>query len=174
MGKVEKIVLKEIVENFRKIDERSFVILKNMIKKGNRIFVMGIGRSGFIGRCFAMRLRHLGIESYFAGETITPPIKKGDLAIFISCSGERKTLNHLAEICKKEKAKVLCLTSKKESSLSKISDERIIIEKGDSVQFGNSLFEQTVFIFLEEFVEYYKESEKIPESFMKRQHTNLE
>jgi len=28
----------------------------------NRIFVYGAGRSGFIGRCFAQRLMHLGIN----------------------------------------------------------------------------------------------------------------
>ena len=171
---MEMKVLNEIVKNVEKIGEKEFILLKNMIKKGKKIFVIGAGRSGFIGRCFAMRLRHLGIESYFVGETITPPIRRGDLAIFISCSGERKTLNHLAEICKKEKAKILCLTSQKESPLSKISDEKIIIEKGKSVQFGNSLFEQTVFVFLEEFIEYYRKSENISRSFMKKQHANLE
>ncbi|MHA1293145.1 MAG: hypothetical protein ACTSQJ_10795, partial [Promethearchaeota archaeon] len=31
--------------------------------ENNRIFVYGAGRSGFVGRCFAQRLMHLGINS---------------------------------------------------------------------------------------------------------------
>jgi len=38
---------------------------------------MGVGRSGLIGRAFAMRLMHLGFEVYVLGETITPAVEKG-------------------------------------------------------------------------------------------------
>ena len=36
----------------------------------NKIFVYGAGRSGFIGRCFAQRLMHFGINSCFISDAI--------------------------------------------------------------------------------------------------------
>lgn len=170
MGKV----IEEILNVFEKIEEDNFILMENLILKSKNIFVYGLGRSGFIGRCFVMRLFHLGFNSYFVGETITPKFKRDDLIIFISCSGEKSTLFEIAKICKKEKGKILTITSNKNSPLSKISDFSIIIPVKKSMQFGNSLFEQVCFLFFEEFIHYFIEKHKIKKSFMEKRHTNLE
>jgi len=171
--KIEK-VISEIKEVLKDFGEDEFEKLYSLIKKSERVFVCGAGRSGLIGRCFAMRLRHLGKESYVVGETICPPIKEKDLLIIISYSGEKKSIIPICEIAKDKKAKTLILTSSKDSYLSNIADEKIIFKKIKSLQFGNSSFEQAVFIFLESFVLYYMEKSKISEEFMKDRHTNLE
>jgi 6-phospho-3-hexuloisomerase len=44
--------------------------------KQGRILVMGAGRSGLVGRAFAMRLLHLGYNAYVLGETIVPAIRE--------------------------------------------------------------------------------------------------
>ena len=44
--------------------------------KNRKIFIVGMGRSGFVARAFALRLMNLGFNVYFLGETITPAAEK--------------------------------------------------------------------------------------------------
>jgi len=171
---VEKI-LKELQKTLPAISREEFETVHFRIKKATHIFIAGAGRSGLIGKCFAMRLRHLGKKSFVAGETICPPIRKNDLLIVISCSGRKSSVLSIAETAKKTGTKIISITStKRKSSLAKISDNIIFIPAQSSMQFGNSLFEQTVFLFLETFVLFYQKKSKIPFSLMKKRHTNLE
>jgi 6-phospho-3-hexuloisomerase len=163
--------IKKVIDGFK---EEDFEKLRKHLRKSRRIFIAGAGRSGFIGQSFAMRLRHLGLESYVVGETISPPAGRGDVVVFISCSGEKKTLIEIARIAGKSGAEVVSLTGGKENELAEISGVSIVIPAGKSVQFGNSLFEQAVFLFLEYFVHYYSEQEKISFQEMYKRHTNLE
>ncbi|HZD13307.1 MAG TPA: SIS domain-containing protein, partial [Candidatus Binatus sp.] len=87
-----------------------------------RILVMGVGRSGLIGRSFAMRLMHLGFEVYVLGETITPAVGKGDLVIAISGSGTTKLAVTAAEIGKEVGATVVAITSFPNSDLGRLAD----------------------------------------------------
>jgi len=170
MGKV----IDEILNVFENIKKEDFLLLERLILGSKKIFVYGIGRSGFIGRCFCMRLFHIGFNAYFAGETITPKFEKEDLIILISKTGEKSILLEIAKICKKEKGKILSITSNKKNPLAKISDFSIIIPVKKSLQIGNSLFEQVCFLFLEEFIQYYIEKNKIKRKFIENRHTNLE
>jgi 6-phospho-3-hexuloisomerase len=88
--------------------------------------VMGAGRSGLVGRAFAMRLLHLGYNSYVLGETIVPAIGKNDLVISISGSGRTKLILTAAEAAKEAGAKLIAITSYYDSPLAKISD--IVVE----------------------------------------------
>ncbi|MCM8806660.1 MAG: SIS domain-containing protein [Candidatus Omnitrophica bacterium] len=173
MGNSSK-VIDEILNVFSKIKEEDFDILENAILKSRKIFIFGTGRSGFIGRCFCMRLFHLGFNSFFIGETITPKFTEEDLLILISGSGEKSLVLNFAKICKREKGKILTITSSKNNKLAKISDLVIVIPVSKSIQFGNSLFEQVTFLFFEEFIQKFIEKNKIKKDFMKERHTNLE
>ncbi len=55
--------------------------LINVYKSERKVLVVGAGRSGLVGRAFAMRLMHLGFRSYVLGETITPSVGEGDLVV---------------------------------------------------------------------------------------------
>jgi 6-phospho-3-hexuloisomerase len=95
---------------------------------GNIIFIYGAGRSGFVGRCFAQRLMHLGIRTCFISDTITYRYTKNDLLIIVSGSGE--TISSLA-ISKKAKeigGKIGLFTNNPESSIGKIADYIIMVE----------------------------------------------
>ncbi|MCM8766531.1 MAG: SIS domain-containing protein [Candidatus Omnitrophica bacterium] len=170
MGKV----INEVLKTFEKIKKEEFEKLEKVISESKNIFVYGVGRSGLIGRCFCMRLFHLGLNSYFLGETITPRFTEKDLIIFISGSGQKTIILEIAKICKKEKGKILTITSNKKSKLAKISNYLINIPIKKTIQFGNSLFEQVTFLFLEEFIQFYIEKNKISFDFMKERHANLE
>ena len=91
--------------------------------------VMGVGRSGLIGRAFAMRLMHLGFEVYVLGETITPAVGKGDLVIAISGSGTTKLAVTAATIGKEVGATVVAITSFPKSDLGRLAD-RVVQVKG--------------------------------------------
>ncbi|MCM8820798.1 MAG: SIS domain-containing protein [Candidatus Omnitrophica bacterium] len=171
---MEDKILKEITDAVKGIEEKEYKLLTSLIQKAKRVFVAGKGRSGFIGRCFAIRLRHLGIECYVAEETICPPIKKGDLLVAISSSGSKKTILGLIEKAKKSGAKVLAITSEKESPLKELSDYTILIDAEKSIQFGGSLFEQVSLIFLDIFVEKFRKYKGISHRDMAKRHTNLE
>ena len=67
------------------------------ILNAQRIYVMGAGRSGLVAKGFAMRLMHLGLQSYVVGETITPALRKGDVIVIFSGSGRTKTVADIAE-----------------------------------------------------------------------------
>ncbi|ACS89494.1 MAG TPA: 3-hexulose-6-phosphate synthase [Thermococcaceae archaeon] len=92
----------------------------------NKIFIYGAGRSGLVGKAFAMRLMHLDFNVYVVGETITPAFEEGDLLIAISGSGETRTIVDAAEIAKNQGGKVVGITSYKNSTLGKLSD--VVVE----------------------------------------------
>ncbi|RZL47595.1 MAG: hypothetical protein EOO93_25005, partial [Pedobacter sp.] len=81
------LILEENLQLVKKIDTETLVPLVNSIQQSQRIFLIATGRSGFALRGAAMRLMHLGLTVYFAGDTTTPAIKKGDLLIVASGSG---------------------------------------------------------------------------------------
>ena len=41
--------------------------LASQLLKADRVFVAGMGRSGFVMRGLAMRLRHLGLDAHVVG-----------------------------------------------------------------------------------------------------------
>lgn len=92
----------------------------------NKIFIYGAGRSGLVGKAFAMRLMHLDFNVYVVGETITPAFEEGDLLIAISGSGETRTIVDAAEIAKNQGGKVVGITSYKDSTLGRLSD--VVVE----------------------------------------------
>ncbi|RLF80302.1 Fe-S cluster assembly protein HesB, partial [Thermococci archaeon] len=92
----------------------------------NKIFIYGAGRSGLVGKAFAMRLMHLDFNVYVVGETITPAFEEGDLLIAISGSGETRTIVDAAEIAKNQGGKVVGITSYKNSTLGRLSD--VVVE----------------------------------------------
>ncbi|MGB9677070.1 MAG: SIS domain-containing protein [Candidatus Ratteibacteria bacterium] len=170
MGKI----IEEILNVLNKIKKEDFEVLEKEVLKSKKIFVYGTGRSGLIGKCFCMRLFHLGFNSYFVGETITPKFTEEDLIILVSATGRKSTVIEIAKICKKMKGNVLSITSSKKNPLAKISDYNIIIPVEKSLQFGNSLFEQVCFLFFEEFIQNYIEKNKIDKKLIEKRHTNLE
>lgn len=103
-------------------------MLEEMIAAtGRRILVLGAGRSGLVGKAFAMRLMHLGFDVYVMGETITPSIGKGDLILALSGSGSTKLVVIAAQIGKEVGAKVIAVTSHPKSELAKLADHVVIL-----------------------------------------------
>lgn len=106
--------------------EQMIETLLEAYKDQKIILVMGAGRSGLVGRAFAMRLMHLGFNAYVLGDTIVPPVKEGDVVIAISGSGRTQLIVTAAEAAKTVKAKVIAITSFPDSPLASIAD--VVVE----------------------------------------------
>lgn len=149
-------VMEEIQSVISQVKEEDLKKIMQEITKDKRIFVDGEGRSGFQAKSFAMRLMHIGYQSYVMGETITPPLRSGDVYVAISGSGKTKNTVHNTETAKAIGAKILAVTSKSDSDLGKLADFIIFIPgkvKNDnsvsSIQLLSSLFDQSVHITLD-------------------------
>ncbi len=94
---------------------------------GHKILVMGAGRSGLVGKAFAMRLLHLGFQVYVLGETIVPRISRGDVVIAISGSGRTKLIVTAAEAAKQVGAKIIAITSYPNSPLGRLADVVVVV-----------------------------------------------
>lgn len=95
--------------------------------RDNKILVIGSGRSGFVGRAFALRLMQSGFKVYVSGETITPALNRGDLVIAISGSGTTKIVVTQAEIAREIGAKIISITSYPGNRLGEYTDLAVVI-----------------------------------------------
>ena len=102
--------------------------------KTKKIFVVGQGRSGFVGRAFALRLMNMGLTVYFLGETITPAAGKEDLILAISGSGTTKITLTASSTAKEIGAQVVAVTSYPESPLGNLAD--LIVPIGGRTKLG--------------------------------------
>ena len=86
--------------------------------KAPSIFVYGAGRSGIIGRAFAMRLVQTGLRAYVIGESVTPIVSKGDAVFIFSNQGESYSSIQTANIVRREGASLIVVTAKATSKLA--------------------------------------------------------
>jgi len=128
--------LLEIAEQVKKNSEsintndilKLIELITQIASNEGRIFIYGAGRSGFIGRCFAQRLMHLGIRSCFVSDAITYRYSRNDLLILISGSGETISPKAIAEEAKKIGGKIALFTGNPKSTIGQISDLLIKVE----------------------------------------------
>ena len=100
----------------------------NALLSAPRIYVTGAGRSGLIAKAFAMRLMHLGMESYVIGETITPAMHEGDMLVVFSGSGETHSITDICRTAKMVGGTLALITSRRESSMAMTADLVIVLD----------------------------------------------
>ncbi|MFX1325997.1 MAG: SIS domain-containing protein [Promethearchaeota archaeon] len=106
-------------------------LIIEIFKTNNKVFVYGAGRSGFVGRCLAQRLMHLGIKSCFISDAVTYQYTDRDLLIVISGSGETVSSVAIAKKAKSIGGNIVLLSSTSDNSIAKLAD-RVIIVHGKS------------------------------------------
>ena len=108
---VIKSIINRIAENINGINEDQIEKMINEIiytkAKGGKIFVAGTGRTGLVGKAFAMRLYHLGFDVVILGETIVPSATKRDCLIAMSGSGKTDFTVDTATIAKRIGTRVI-------------------------------------------------------------------
>lgn len=170
-------------------------LLKSLLgSKDKKIFTVGMGRSGFVARAFALRLMNLGFNVYFLGETITPAAEKGDLLIAISGTGTTKMVLTASAAARDIGARVIAITSFPESPLGKLADlvvevkgrtkagtpkekdylTRQIMGVGEPLTPLGSIFEINSMVFLDSLIVELMHRLGSTEADMKRRHATLE
>ncbi|TET62549.1 6-phospho-3-hexuloisomerase [Candidatus Bathyarchaeota archaeon] len=129
-----KAAANEIVSGIkRSIEELDVKEVERLIElllraKDKKIFIVGMGRSGFVGRAFALRLMNLGFDVYFLGETITPAAEEEDLLIAISGTGATKMVLTASNAAKEIGTTVIAVTSFPESPLGQTADHVVMVK----------------------------------------------
>ncbi|WOF17028.1 6-phospho-3-hexuloisomerase [Methanoplanus sp. FWC-SCC4] len=122
-----RVMVSEISSVIDAISQERIDCMVGELIKERRIYVAGAGRSGLIGRAFAMRLMHIGLDSYVVGETVTPAMRKDDLVVIFSGSGETNSVVDIAETSKSLGGCLCLITSHKESRISELADCVVVL-----------------------------------------------
>lgn len=191
-----KTAMKNIAKHIEKVidelNDREVEAMLEQINAAEKIFIMGAGRSGLVGKAFAMRLAQLGLNVYVIGETVTPAMSERDLLIAISGSGETNSVVHAARTAKGIGSKVLSVTSYPESSLGKVSDNVVVVKgrtkidieidhlkhqlEGTHKSFTplGTLFEDSVMVFFDGITAGLMKKLSKEEADLKKRHATLE
>jgi 6-phospho-3-hexuloisomerase len=176
-------VIDELSYSINQISDAEAESLVNMMTTSSKVFVAGAGRSGLIAKSFAMRMMHMGINSYVIGETVTPNVEQNDLLIISSGSGETKSLVSMAEKAKSLEAKLAIVTILPESTIGKLADITVKLpgspkdketNQYKTIQPMASLFEQTLLVFYDALILRYMEKNSLNSNSMFSRHANLE
>ena len=175
----QALILNKVSSILNATDESYPETLTKMLDKAKRVYVSGAGRSGLVCRFFAMRLMHSGYDVSVVGEIVTPSIKKGDLLIIISGSGETEQLIAFTKKAREVGAKIVLITAKSSSTIGDMADA--VLQIGQSDQYGKvvgmpmgTVFELSTLSFLEALVSHLIHEKGIAEEVMRTRHANLE
>jgi 6-phospho 3-hexuloisomerase len=175
-----KYIQQKTIDILNTVTRKDIEKINRWFFKANRIFVYGAGRSGLVSKAFAIRLVHLGFQTFVIGETIGAPVKKGDLVCIVSGSGETIPAVMTAEIAKNLGASLVVITGKKHSRITKFADIAIVLNadctEKERKRFAplGTLFEASAWIFLDGIIAELMKNKKETEESMRSRHATLE
>lgn len=158
------------------------------IEAAKSIHVYGKGRSGAVAVSLALRLKHLGYNTWFVGDVVKEGVKPDDVVVLFSGSGETSDVVGVAERAKRAGAKLVSVTSFRESTIGKLSDIVIVLpgglEKGkgwdylraqlgeirDDELYGGGEFELYAFLLQETFLNALGRWKRISQSAVLERH----
>lgn len=178
-------VAEEVTTVLKNVNENEALQVSNLLQQGKRIFVLGEGRSGLMGKAFAMRLMHGGSQVYVVGETITPSIQEGDLLFAISGSGTTSSIVQFSEKAKSLGAEVIAITTDAKSPLAQITESVLTIPAATKYRKANepktiqplgNQFDQSLHLLLDAIIIFTLKNNTKQDIFeeMKQRHNNLE
>lgn len=128
------------------LDELKEIV--KVISNCRRIYVFGIGSSGYTAQEMAQRLIRMGIAAYPMTEShimyITSGIiNKDDVILALSTSGSTTDLNKAAALAQQSGVKVIGITGVEKSRLYELADYPVLVKNSefiDNTHFINSQF----------------------------------
>ena len=116
------------IEISKNLSDKDARIMEELLLNAEKVYTIGVGHSGLIGKVFAMKLTHLGLDSCVVGEVTAPGLKGGDVVVAISQSGETTSVVALSKKAKKLGGKVIAITACAHSTLSRIADHTVKVK----------------------------------------------
>lgn len=130
-------LLNTITDSLESLDEKSFLALVEecvaVLKKNGKIVVSGLGKNvpicdKFVGTCVSLGLNANFLHTNSAVHGDIGIVKKDDLVIILTKSGETAESIYLYQHLKKKQANVWLLTFEKESTLARLIEKKIVIQ----------------------------------------------
>ena len=156
--------------------------LVQAVLEARRVYVIGLGRSGFLMRMFAMRMMQIGLQAHVVGDATTPAIEAGDLLLALSGSGRTESVLRMARKAKDFGARVLAITSSADTPLAELADLVVVVPSGSiktdittptGLPLANAL-EQAMAIYLDCIGAMLAEQRGQNNAALMRRHANLE
>jgi 6-phospho-3-hexuloisomerase len=150
------------------------------ILRAKTLHLYGMGRMQLSVRAFAMRLKHMGFDTYVVFDTTSPRIGVGDLLIG-HCAVTNVELN-VIRLAKAAGARIALLTAHPENEHGQLANLCVMVpgqifggpQEVKSIQPMASLLEQALFLFTDIVVMLLIERKGVSVQSMQESHTNLE
>jgi 6-phospho-3-hexuloisomerase len=127
---IEELMLlmtEKMQETVSALDRKEALVFFDEMLAAGRVYVAGAGRSGLVAKAFAMRLMHIGYDSYVIGETITPAFSRGDTLVVFSGSGETNSIYDVCETAKDLGGRICLITATKKSRMAGLSECKVVL-----------------------------------------------
>ena len=154
------------------------------IMEARRVFIVGAGREGIAARSFAMRIMHLGKETFWLWDDTTPGMREGDLFLAVDGSGKIGHIDYLLEQSFRTGAKTGVITGAPGERIPQKADYLLFVPaavyKGTdsrvirSAQPMGNLFEQHLFLLFDIMVMLLREEMGLSYEEMESRHRNIE
>jgi 6-phospho-3-hexuloisomerase len=168
------IILREaasVLSNVRPAETEAFI---NALVKHRKIFIAGAGRTGLVARCFAMRLAQMGLRAYVVGETVTPPVKKGDVLVACSRSGETISVLETARRAEKVGVTVAAISESRGNPMARKATLRVILPPVAGTLPGGTQFETALLVYFDAVTLELMKKLRITGTRIMKRHANLE
>lgn len=175
-----KTVIAENVAILNAVDPQEIEALIGEILRAKTIQIYGMGRMQLSARAFAMRLKHMGLDTYVVYDTTTPHIGTGDLLI-THCAVTNVELNVIT-CAKQAGARIALLTAHPENEHGQLADLCVLVpgqifgtgRELPSIQPMASSLEQSLFLLVDIVAMMLIERRGVSVAQMQASHTNLE
>lgn len=177
-----------VLEEHRKVFEaqprKDLDVLMKAVAEAGRIFVFGAGREGIAARSFAMRIMHLGKDTFWLLDDTTPGMREGDLFIAVNGSGKIGYIDYFLDQARKTGAKIAVITGAPTERTPSEADVNVFVPaavyKGTdprvvpSAQPMGNLYEQHLFLLFDILVMMLEKKMKLTHEQMESRHRNVE
>lgn len=177
-----------VLEEHRKVFEaqplEDLEKLMDVIMDAKRVFVFGAGREGIAARSFAMRIMHLGKETFWLLDDTTPGMREGDLFIEVNGSGKIGYIDYFLDQAQKTGAKIAVITGAPTERTPSEADVNVFVPaavyKGTdprvipSEQPMGNLYEQHLFLLFDILVMMLEKKMELTHEQMETRHRNIE
>jgi 6-phospho-3-hexuloisomerase len=168
-------IMSKVQEILEGVDSDVVGEIINSIISARSVFIYGVGRSGLVGKAFAVRLVQLGLNVHFVGEMTTPIVREMDLVLIVSNTGETMSCIQTANIVRRVGAKTVAITSNPHSKLAHASNlvlELPIMEDDNRTRLAplGTLFEEAALVFFDSLVPVLMDRLGQSEASLRRRH----
>ena len=123
--------IKALAELKKKLNNSFNLAIEQIAKCQSKVVLCGVGKSGLIANKIAATLSSVGTPSFYLSASDSShgdlgSISKKDILILISNSGETNELKNIIQYANRNKIKLIGIVSKKDSTLYKASDIKLL------------------------------------------------